>query len=239
MPARTHGMTKSPEYRTWRGMNSRCHCASDGSYALYGGRGIFVCPEWRGAGGFDAFFAYMGFRPDGHEIDRIDGGRGYEPGNVRWVTRAENERNKSPETRKRIIASLHDGLRKFYAAGGEKVQRALRRQHKPRRQPARLLAVYAWNSLRRNGNVLGVSEQHKLMAEVRDALVEQFGPPRNMPEPKPGEFSIEQAFLESDFSLESEHFAGVATDPGHRDWDALRVEHLQTAFGFGRSGKAA
>ena len=35
----------------------------------------------------------MGFRPEDTSIDRIDGTRGYEPGNCRWATIAEQQRN--------------------------------------------------------------------------------------------------------------------------------------------------
>ena len=77
----------SPTYQTWRGMVSRCHCATDGSYHYYGGRGITVCDRWRD---FRNFLADMGERPDGKEIDRIDPDQGYFLENCRWITRAEN-----------------------------------------------------------------------------------------------------------------------------------------------------
>ena len=38
----------------------------------------------------------MGEKPGpGYELDRIDGTRGYEPGNCRWVTRKQNSDNRS------------------------------------------------------------------------------------------------------------------------------------------------
>ena len=85
-----HMMTGTPEYRAWSNMIQRCHVKSNPGYKNYGGRGIFVCDEWRGDGrgwGFQAFYCHIGPRPSKkHSIDRIDNNRGYEPGNVRWTT---------------------------------------------------------------------------------------------------------------------------------------------------------
>jgi len=81
-------MSGSPEYRTWCGMNERCHNQNCPGYKYYGSRGITVCDEWRrGPGGFERFFAYMGPRPPGMSIDRIRRLEGYKPGNVRWASK--------------------------------------------------------------------------------------------------------------------------------------------------------
>lgn len=75
---------------------ARCHNPLTDSYPNYGGRGVAVCPEWRGQGGFARFFAHIGPKPTAqHSLDRIDGTRGYEPDNVRWVTRTEQNRNRA------------------------------------------------------------------------------------------------------------------------------------------------
>jgi hypothetical protein len=86
-------------YSTYVAMKQRCHNPGHEHFALYGGRGIEVCPEWRAC--FDSFRAWAvvnGYRPD-LQIDRIDNDRGYEPGNCRFVTVAENHRNKRRRTR--------------------------------------------------------------------------------------------------------------------------------------------
>lgn len=72
-------------------MRERCGNPNRKSYANYGGRGITVCERWRT---FDLFLADMGERPDGATIDRVDGTRGYEPGNCRWATMAVQQRNR-------------------------------------------------------------------------------------------------------------------------------------------------
>lgn len=88
----THGMRYSPEYRSWVAMIGRCHNHNHKDYPRWGARGITVCPEWRNS--FEAFFAHIGPRPAGTSVDRKDGTRGYEPGNVRWATPREQARNR-------------------------------------------------------------------------------------------------------------------------------------------------
>jgi hypothetical protein len=57
----------------------------------YADRGITVCARW---GVYENFLADMGRRPSPeHSLDRIDNDRGYEPGNCRWATDVEQNRN--------------------------------------------------------------------------------------------------------------------------------------------------
>lgn len=98
-----HGHARTPEYRTWRGMLSRCYSTANNMYYCYGERGISVCDSWRTD--FMAFLANMGTRPSTkHSIDRIDGNGNYEPSNCRWATPEEQARNKT--TTRRLT---HDG----------------------------------------------------------------------------------------------------------------------------------
>jgi hypothetical protein len=98
--SRTHGESHSnrngmgsSEYIVWCGIISRCHSPSNGRYDAYGGRGISVYPKWRGS--FEEFVTYVGRRPSkAHSLDRINNDGNYEPGNVRWATRIEQQRNK-------------------------------------------------------------------------------------------------------------------------------------------------
>lgn len=59
----------------------------------------YVNPEFLGPGGFKRFLLAAGERPSRqHTLDRIDGTKGYEPGNLRWAEKPEQERNKSRRT---------------------------------------------------------------------------------------------------------------------------------------------
>lgn len=105
--ARTlHGLTvggKPPEYFVWSEMIRRCHNQKHPRYADYGGRGVHVCDAWRG--NFAAFIEHVGWRPSPElTLDRIDNNRGYEPGNIRWVTYSEQNKN-----RRNVILVTDDG----------------------------------------------------------------------------------------------------------------------------------
>lgn len=90
--ATTHGLSKTREYRIWRNMKNRCEWDKWPEWHLYGGRGITVCQRWSES--FEAFIEDMGpCTTPKHSIDRIDGDKGYEPGNCRWATPTEQARN--------------------------------------------------------------------------------------------------------------------------------------------------
>jgi hypothetical protein len=96
---RTHGQTRSSEFKAWQGIWQRCSNQNDKDYAKYGGRGIGVCARWAS---FEAFLDDMGKKPSPHHsLDRVDVNGNYEPGNCRWTTIHVQNRNK----RSNIIVS--------------------------------------------------------------------------------------------------------------------------------------
>lgn len=81
----THGRSRGITYKSWVSMKSRAGKRSD-----YANRKL--CSRWRL---FENFLADMGERPSkGHTVDRVDNSLGYEPGNCRWATRSQQQRNK-------------------------------------------------------------------------------------------------------------------------------------------------
>jgi hypothetical protein len=82
--AKTHGLSKTPEFRIWTQAKKRCYAPAVHEYPAYGGRGITMCDEWRDD--FLAFLRHMGPRPSPeHSLERLDVNGNYEPGNCVWA----------------------------------------------------------------------------------------------------------------------------------------------------------
>lgn len=96
-------MGKTRLLSIWTSMKTRCNNPNSDNYDRYGGRGIFVCDEWKSFEPFKEWALKNGYK-DGLQIDRRDTDGNYEPGNCRWVTPKENSNNKSNN--------------KFYTIGG-------------------------------------------------------------------------------------------------------------------------
>lgn len=87
----THGMARTPTYRSWQEMRTRCSDPTSVSFPNYGERGVKVCRRWKK---FENFLADMGIRPVGTSLDRRNVNKGYSKSNCRWATRVEQNRNK-------------------------------------------------------------------------------------------------------------------------------------------------
>lgn len=83
-----HGGHGTLTYARWRSMMQRCRSGNN-----YVAKGISVCERWQN---FADFLADMAECPGKQfTLDRIDNTKGYAPGNCRWATMAEQNRNRS------------------------------------------------------------------------------------------------------------------------------------------------
>lgn len=89
-----HGHCGEKLYSVWQGIKRRCKNPNTKDYAIYGGRGIHICPEWDTS--YSAFreWAFQNGYREGLSIDRIDTNGNYEPSNCRWATILEQSHNK-------------------------------------------------------------------------------------------------------------------------------------------------
>lgn len=89
-----HGFYNHPLWHILQGMKERCYNINCEHYKDYGGRGITVCDEW-----LNDFLSFENWCLEngwerGLEIDRRENDGIYEPGNCRFVTSAQNCRNR-------------------------------------------------------------------------------------------------------------------------------------------------
>ena len=109
----------------------RCENDRNNQYKNYGARGIRVCKAW--LDDRKEFLRYLttleGWDVAHHELDRIDNNKGYEPGNLRFCSKADNIRNR--RTVKQLQKEVTD------------LRRALRRAEKLLRRNDGLWADYS------------------------------------------------------------------------------------------------
>lgn len=88
--------TQHPLYKRWQGIKSRCYRRSSNSYSDYGGRGIKMHEPW--IDDFEAFALWvelnLGLPLKGQSLDRSDNDGDYEPGNLRWASKREQNLNR-------------------------------------------------------------------------------------------------------------------------------------------------
>jgi len=93
----THGWKGTYQYITWKGIKSRCYNCNAVNYKNYGGRGIKMYYRWKDdpVAFCEWLDRFLGPRPEGHSLDRINNDGDYEPRNLRWAdakTQRENQR---------------------------------------------------------------------------------------------------------------------------------------------------
>lgn len=84
-------MTKEQQQLYWIYHDAKYRCINPKhkSYVKYGGRGI----QFK-FNSFDEWLDYMGPRPVGYEMDRIDNDGHYQIGNLRWIDYSTQQKNK-------------------------------------------------------------------------------------------------------------------------------------------------
>jgi hypothetical protein len=88
-----HGYSYHPLYNVFTSMRTRCYYKGHNRYVNYGGRGIYICEEWRHNPAAFIDWAIENGWKKGLQIDRIDNDGPYHPDNCRFVTSKENTRN--------------------------------------------------------------------------------------------------------------------------------------------------
>ena len=88
-----HGESETKLCNVWQSMHERCECKSHTSYKNYGGRGIYVCDDWKEYLKFKEWALSHGYE-NGLSIDRIDNDGSYCPENCRFVTTKQQANNR-------------------------------------------------------------------------------------------------------------------------------------------------
>ena len=124
-----HNEHKAKLYKVWTAMKQRCDNPNDKKYKDYGGRGIYVCDEWKQDYGVFASWAKSNGHKQGLSIERINNDGPYSPDNCRFATVKEqthntrmNKRNKTgyegvcydKEKKSWLVQVKHDGERVMY-----------------------------------------------------------------------------------------------------------------------------
>lgn len=136
MGGTTHGGTETRLYNIWSLMRRRCGSQTHPDFHRYGGRGIKVCESWQDFASFRIWALAHGYA-DGLTIDRRDNDQGYHPGNCRWISRTQQNRNRRDNIRyswrgrdlmlseiSEISGISHDLLRQRVRRDGWEIERA-------------------------------------------------------------------------------------------------------------------
>ena len=100
----------------YRGMKQRCYYSKHRAYAIYGGRGITICDEWKKSSKPFFEWALANGYEDHLTLDRIDPNGNYEPSNCRWVTVREQSYNRRSKSNTSVVGVSYNKQHKKYEA---------------------------------------------------------------------------------------------------------------------------
>ena len=89
-----HGYSGERLYHIWVNMKQRCYNQHSKDYKNYGLLNVRVCDEWLHDYLLFRKWAYSHGYEDDLTIDRINVYGNYEPDNCRWITNAEQQKNR-------------------------------------------------------------------------------------------------------------------------------------------------
>lgn len=89
------GLYSEKLHGVWNTMKQRCSNLKARDFKYYGARGVCVCDEWQDYLSFRQWALANGYK-EGLTIDRINTFGNYEPGNCRWITIQEQQKNRRP-----------------------------------------------------------------------------------------------------------------------------------------------
>jgi hypothetical protein len=110
---KTHGMEGTPTYKSWNNMMMRCTNPKRINYPEYGGSGVVVCDSWYK---FENFYRYMGVRPNGMSINRVNGSKIYSKETCEWATTSEqsyDQKKRSTNTSGKTGVSFRKAINKW------------------------------------------------------------------------------------------------------------------------------
>lgn len=109
------------EYCALKNAIDRCTRSTHAQWNDYGGRGVTVDPELMcPSTGFMTFMAIVGEKPDpSFTLERKDNSLGYTRGNIAWVSRSENQRNRRPQSAKARDLGWGVGMYRFVRSDGK------------------------------------------------------------------------------------------------------------------------
>jgi hypothetical protein len=104
---------KHPVYLAWQNMMTRCYNPARAQWKDYGGRGLRVHRPWQKVVTFirDMLPSWKA----GLTLDRRDNDKNYSKANCRWITKAEQQRNK----RNSVRIATPEGPMCVYQAGAK------------------------------------------------------------------------------------------------------------------------